>query len=161
MATERPGDDRPPADWPAAGPVPPGPRRAVRGPVLVVVVLASALALSVAAVWAFGLRSTDEGPYRPLTADEFDAEVATCTVDERGRPVVTGSVRNRSGERRSLVVEVEILDPAAEVIDTPRATVASLAEGASARWEARSPYDVGRLTPLTCRVADVFAARGE
>jgi hypothetical protein len=129
--------------------------------VLVGLVLASALVLSVAAVWAFGLRSTDEGPYRALRAGEFDAPVASCTVDERGRPVVTGSVRNRSGERRSLVVEVEILDPSGEVIDTPRATVASLADDASVRWEARSPYDVGRLTPLTCRVADVFAARGE
>lgn len=128
---------------------------------LVGLVLASALVLSVAAVWAFGLRSTADGPYRALAAGEFDSEVATCTVDERGRPVVTGSVRNRSGERRSLVVEVEILDPAGEIIDTPRATVASLADGASVRWEARSPYDVGRLTRLTCRVADVFAARGE
>jgi hypothetical protein len=128
--------------------------------VLVGLVLASALGLSIAAVWAFGVRSTDEGPYRPLAAREFDAEVATCTVDERGRPVVTGSLRNRSGARRSMVVEVEILDPGAEVIDTPRATVVSLDDGASVSWEARSPYDVGRLTPLTCRVNDVFAAPG-
>jgi hypothetical protein len=129
--------------------------------VLVALVLASALGLSIAAVWAFGVRSTDQGPYRPLAAREFDAEVASCSVDERGRPIVIGSLRNRSGERRSLVVEVEILDPGAEVIDTPRAVAVSLDDGASIRWQARSPYEVGRLTPLTCRVDDVFAAPGE
>jgi hypothetical protein len=172
VATERPGGDEPPIDWPkvdadrgevhgAAVPARPDRRLQVRGPVLVGVVLASAIGLSIAAVWAFGVRSTDEGPYRQLSAVEFETEVSTCTVDERGRPVATGSLRNRSGERRTLVVEVEILDPGAEVIDTPRATVESLDDDASVRWQARSPYDVGRLTPLTCRVSDVFAAPGE
>ena len=127
---------------------------------LVGVVLTSALALAVAAVWAFGVRSTDEGPYRRLSADEFESRVVTCMVGEDGRPVASGSVRNRSGEEQTLVVEVEILDPAAAIIDTPRATVVLLDDGDADRWEARTPYDVGPSTPLTCRVGDVFAARG-
>lgn len=138
-----------------------GPGRAqLSGKVFVVLVVGSALALAVAAVWAFGIRSTDEGPYRPLTGTEFEVAVASCTVGPTGRPTVAGTVRNTSGERRTLVVEVEVLDPADEIIDTPRATVLDLDDGADARWETGSPYEVGRSTRLTCRVSDVFAAPG-
>jgi hypothetical protein len=36
----------------------------------------------------------------------------------------------------------------------------SLDDGADASWQTGSPYEVGRLTPLICRVGNVFAAPG-
>ena len=154
--------DRPPERWPdAAQPPPAGERhrRVVGGRAFVVGVVGLAVLLAVAAVLAFGERSTDgDGPYRPLDDSEFEARITGCSVFPDGRPNAAGTVANRTGSRRAMVVEIEVLDVEGVVIDTPRATVVSLAEDATTRWRVRSPYDVGRLTPLTCRVSDVFAA---
>lgn len=133
-------------------------RRRVGGRVSVAVVVGSAVLLAVAAVAAFGVRSTEDGPYRALDADEFDASISGCRVSPEGNPTATGNVANRTGADRAMVVEVAVVDADGTVIDTPRATVVSLADGASTRWEVRSPYDVGQQATLTCQVSDVFAA---
>jgi hypothetical protein len=158
---DQPTPQHPPSAWPEpplAAPPDASDRAGIPGPRLVLLVLGAAVTLAAAAVWAFGLRSTDEGPYRRLASTEFEVQVDRCSADADGRPLLGGSVRNRSGDRQTLVVEVEVLGPDDLVIDTPRATVVALDDGAQTSWRTGSPYEVGRLTPLTCRVGNVFAA---
>lgn len=132
-------------------------RRGVAGPALVLGFLVAATLLAGLAAWAFFQGGTDEGPYRPLNESEYVAEIAECRILPDGRPIATGTIANVASEAYTAVIEVALVDPEGIVIDTPRATVVGLAPGADTRWQVASPYEVNRLTVLTCRVERVYA----